>query len=261
MSIIRVSGSSRGKVHRVYGSSNYVSSIQPVVMKRKKKKKKKKVTEASYYSQMITITKNHLNSKNSTNYVKKVRKVGKRLSENTLIKILNAYQDTLMVNPKVNNQRKKIYLSNNLERNLKKYKVSQSTTDKILNYDPDHSKKLITKENIPVKRDENKRSASKRTKKDTEQIEMAYSYFTKIIDFSYLESSEDAINNFIININRNNKILSDSLIRNIIMAYKISIKNNKQSSKLLKQTLEKNLDRKGVHDDIINIIFEVDNKL
>lgn len=65
-------------------------------MKRKKKKKKKKVTEASYYSQMITITKNHLNSKNSTNYVKKVQKVGKRLSENTLIKILNAYQDTFI---------------------------------------------------------------------------------------------------------------------------------------------------------------------
>lgn len=136
MSIIRISGGkNRGKISRVYSSKNYVVSAP----------KEKRNNEREYYAHVIQMAKSYVRSTNYKNYINKTKKYGNRLVEDTLIKILKAYQDTLVVGKKISKQEKAEYISNNLERNLKKYGVSQSTLQKILKYDTKYNKKLAKK--------------------------------------------------------------------------------------------------------------------
>ena len=138
MSIINVSnGKTQGKISRVHGSRNYVVSAPKV---------KYDDVERYYYTNIIQITKNYKNSKNYKRYISKTRQYGNRLSDTTLINILKAYQDTLMVNDKLNEQAYIKKITSNLERNLKRYKISPSTIQDILKYDPQYNPEIIKKD-------------------------------------------------------------------------------------------------------------------
>ena len=262
LSIIRVSGSSRGKVSRVYGASNYLSSLNTDKYKKKKKKKKKKNVEASYYSQMTLITKQHIHSNNYKKYVSNVqRNLGKRLSNQTLIKVLKAYQKTLLINGKFDKQTKKEYISNNLEGNLIKQEIAKSTIHKILKNDSDYSKKLIKKEIVTLRDSRSKNTIKKKVISEN-TLRVDANYFTEIISFSYSDFEDIDVDRFIEKLNKKNRILSDSLVRNIIEAYTMTIGeklDNSRPSKRLKEKLEKNLERKGVHPDTIKILLQLDN--
>lgn len=99
MSIIRVSGSRPGKINRVYGSSNYVQS--------QSKKKIPTNTERIYYTNVIGAAKQFVQSKNTQKYIKVTQKHGNRLQEKTLVKILNAYKDTILIGKKLSKNEKK----------------------------------------------------------------------------------------------------------------------------------------------------------
>lgn len=253
MSIIRVSGGkSRGKISRVYGSSNYVVSATKV---------KRGSNERKYYTHIIQLAKNHAHSKKYKKYISKTKKHGNRLAEKTLIKILKAYQDTLLGGKEQKKQSKAEYISNNLEKNLKKYKVSQSTLQKILKYDSQYSKKLVKKDKTCKKKRSNRGNSKQITTEISQTIADNTSYILQIINFSYKTVNEDEIDHFVKTINKSKKIMSDNLIRNIIVAYRNTINkstNKKQIKKLINKELENNLLRKGVHPVTIKIILRAD---
>lgn len=254
MSIIRVSGGkNRGKISRVYGSSNYVVSAPNI---------NRGNNERKYYTHIIQLAKSHVHSKNYKKYISKTKKHGNRLAEKTLIKILKAYQDTLLGGKKQKKQSKAEYISNNLEKNLKKYKVSQSTLQKILKYDSQYSKKLVKKDKTRKKKINNRGNSKQKTSKISQAIADNSTYFLQIINFSYQEVNEDEVSHFIKSINKNRKILSDNLIRNIILAYQDTLNKSiskKQRKKLVNDKLESNLLRKGVHPDTIKVILQLDS--
>lgn len=252
MSVIRVSGKNRGKINRVHGSSNYFASTTPI----------KKNIEETYYTQMIKTTKNYVHSNNYKKYIKKIRIYGNRLSEKTLIKILKAYQDTLLVGKNLNTQLRAEYISNNLERNLKKHKVSQSTAQKVLKYDSQYREKLVKKGKLHKKKLEKRVKSEQKSTRVSQTMTSNNSYFLQIINFSYKQVNEDEIDYFIKTINKNKKVLSDTLIRKIIWTYKHTLNkstNKKQRKKLINDELENNLLRKGVHPDTIKLILQLDS--
>lgn len=254
MAIIRVSGSSRGKINRVYGSSNYISSIKTV--KRKRKKKNKKITEQTYYTRMITIAKSYASLNKQKKFINKVQEYGDRITEKTLINILKAYQDTLF---RKNGLRKQIlieYISSTLDENLERHKVPHEVAQKVLRYDPHYKEDKIIKKQIV-----RGPTVNEKVVKNSQKVKIDTAYFNKLIKFSYNQSGEEKITSFIKNINKPNKILSNSLVRNIIKAYELTLTkstNDKQSKRLINEVSEKNLKRKGVHPDTIKIILQLD---
>lgn len=87
------------------------------------------------------------------------------------------------------------------------------------------------------------------------------SYLLQIINFSYKQMDEAEVDYFIKSINKNRKILSDNLIRNIILAYKRTLNkstNIKERKRLINDNLEDNLLLKGVHPDTIKLILKLD---
>lgn len=208
------------------------------------------------------MAKNYVNSKNQKKYISKTKKYGNRLAEKTLIKILKAYQDTLLGGKKQKKQSKAEYISNNLEKNLKKYKVYPSTIQKILKYDSQYSKKLVKKDKTRKKKISNRGNSKQKTSIISQVIAGNSTYFRQIINFSYKEVNDDEASQFIKTINKNRKILSDNLVRNIILAYKDTLSkstNKKQRKRLINDKLENSLLRKGVHPDTIKVILQLDS--
>ncbi|MFW5413174.1 hypothetical protein [Aerococcus urinaeequi] len=254
MSIINVSnGKTQGKISRVHGSRNYVVSAPKV---------KYDDVERYYYTNIIQITKNYKNSKNYKRYISKTRQYGNRLSDTTLINILKAYQDTLMVNDKLNEQAYIKKITSNLERNLKRYKISPSTIQDILKYDPQYNPEIIKKDRFVKKQGTTMNIKKTKVTTETKSFLIDSSYIVQIINFSIKEFNEVEINQFIKTINSNKKILSDSLIRSIILGYKETLKGStkkKVRKRLITNNLQANLLRKGVHPDLIKLILHLDS--
>lgn len=145
-------------------------------------------------------------------------------------------------------------ITNNLERNLKKYKISPSTIQKILKYDPQFNQEIIKKDS-PSKR---QRTNKKISKKNSQTVSINTAYITEIINFSFHDFDKNELNHFIKTINAERKILSDSLIRNIILAYRETLKENIGNKELLKNNLQRNLLQKGVHSDLIKLILDIE---
>lgn len=305
MSIIRVSSKNRGKINRVYGTSNYIAGPAP----------KKKYNEKDYYTRLINIAKEYVYAKNNKKYIKRIRVNGNRLSEKTLFKILNAYKDTLPVIKNFANKSRVDYISNGLERNLKKHKVSPSTIQNILKYDTHYKEKVVKKKSPHEKKIKRQVDSKTNTKKlvspiqrrktkvtqssgkhqtRVSHVKKSYQnkdshlknkqnmvnnpkptqskvknkmsdyelYIFKIIQFSYKNPNDGMIDAFIGTLNSKRKILSETLIRNIISAYKdiLSISKNKNKRiRLINTDLEHILLEKGVHIDTIEIIIQLDS--
>src|SRR5699024_659457 len=119
------------------GYRNYVDSAPNA---------KRYYNERYYYTNIIRTTKSYIRSKNYKKYIDTAHQYGNRLSDKTLNKILRAYQDTLRIGKKLNKKTSIEIITNNLEKNLKKYKISPSTIQKILKYDPQFNQEIIKKD-------------------------------------------------------------------------------------------------------------------
>ena len=145
-------------------------------------------------------------------------------------------------------------ITNNLERNLKKYKISPSTIQKILKYDPQFNQEIIKKDSTSKR----KRTSKKISKNNSQTDSINTAYIAKIINFSFQDFDEKELNHFIKTINTERKILSESLIRNIILAYRETLKENIGNKELINNNLQRNLLRKGVHSDLIKLILDIE---
>lgn len=119
----------------------------------------------------------------------------------------------------------------------------------------------MKKDKTRKKKINNRGNSKQKTSKISQAIADNSTYFLQIINFSYQEVNEDEVSHFIKSINKNRKILSDNLIRNIILAYQDTLNKSiskKQRKKLVNDKLESNLLRKGVHPDTIKIILQLD---
>lgn len=101
---------------------------------------------------------------------------------------------------KISKQEKAEYISNNLERNLKKYGVSQSTLQKILKYDTKYNKKLAKKV-TPQKKLDKKLNSKQSMTRISKAIASNSSYLLQIINFSYKQMDEAEVDYFIKSIN------------------------------------------------------------
>lgn len=246
MAIINVSnGKNQGKISRVHGSRNYVVSAPNA---------KRYDNERYYYTNIIRTTKSYIGSKNYKKYINTTHQYGNRLSDKTLNKILRAYQDTLRIGKKLNKKTSIEIITNNLEKNLKKYKISPSTIQKILKYDPQFNQEIIKKDS-PSKR---QRINKKISKNNSQPVSINTAYITKIINFSFQDFNDNELNQFIKTINTERKIFSESLIRNIILAYRETLKENIGNKDLINNNLQRNLLQRGVHSDLIKLILEIE---
>ncbi|MGY0836823.1 hypothetical protein ACW66K_05115 [Aerococcus urinaeequi] len=246
MAIINISnGKNQGKISRIHGSRNYVVSAPNV---------RRYDNERYYYTNIIQTAKNYIGSKNYKKYINTTHQYGNRLSDKTLNKILRAYQDTLRIGKKLSKKTSIEMITNNLERNLKKYKISPSTIQKILKYDPQFNQEIIKKDSTSKR----KRTSKKISKNNSQTDSINTAYIAKIINFSFQDFDEKELNHFIKTINTERKILSESLIRNIILAYRETLKENIGNKELINNNLQRNLLRKGVHSDLIKLILDIE---
>ena len=225
MAIINVSnGKNQGKISRVHGSRNYVVSAPNA---------KRYDNERYYYTNIIRTTKSYIRSKNYKKYIDTAHQYGNRLSDKTLNKILRAYQDTLRIGKKLNKKTSIEIITNNLEKNLKKYKISPSTIQKILKYDPQFNQEIIKKDSTSKRQRINK----KISKNNSQAVSINTAYIAKIINFSFQDFND--------------------LIRNIILAYRETLKENIGNKDLLNNNLQRNLLQRGVHSDLIKLILDI----
>ena len=176
------------------------------------------------------------------------------MSDKTLNKILRAYQDTLRIGKKLNKKTSIEIITNNLEKNLKKYKISPSTIQKILKYDPQFNQEIIKKDSTSKRQRINK----KISKNNSQAVSINTAYIAKIINFSFQDFNDNELNQFIKTINTERKIFSESLIRNIILAYRETLKENIGNKDLLNNNLQRNLLQRGVHSDLIKLILDIE---